>query len=85
MGPLLREELMAGRNLAVTRNRPIWVYDPTTLELVNKGPFENRKSAASYLNIDISTIAKNLDSKKASRLKNKSYYFFSRETDLTKG
>jgi len=86
--PLLKEELITGKNLAFTRSRPVWVYDATTLELVNNRPFDNRKSAASYLNMDISTIAKNLDTKKTSRLKNKkSYYFFSKETDLilTKG
>lgn len=41
IGPLLREELMTDKNIALTRNRPIWVYNATTLELINKRPFEN--------------------------------------------
>lgn len=79
----LKEELMTGKTPALSRNQPVWVYDAKTLELINNGPFENRKSAASYLNTYISTIQRNLDTNKASRLKNKtSYYFFSKEQDL---
>jgi hypothetical protein len=74
----LREELMAGKTPALVSswNIPVWVYDAKTLELVNNSPFENKNSAASYLNTYISTIQRNLDTSKASRLKNKTYYYF---------
>jgi hypothetical protein len=60
---------------------PVYVYDANTLELVNNVPFQSLLDAANFLGTGYRTIARHLNTNKATRRDGKLVYLFKKELD----
>lgn len=60
---------------------PVYVYDANTLELVNNAPFDSLLDTANYFGVNYRTIARHLNTNKATKRSGRLVYFFKKKLD----